>query len=276
MKILDGKKASQKIADKLRQQIFDLFEKPKLVILQVGDIRASDIYVSRKIEFADDIGAIGIVKKFPNSVSTEEIASEIEDLNNDSSTHGMIVQLPLPAQIDVHKILNSITPEKDVDGLSDINLEKVKTNESDGIVPATARGIIELLKINDIEIRGKSVAIVGSSLLGGQTISQSFINNGGEVSVYDITTEDVPGKTRQADILVSAVGKAGLITAEYVHENQIVVDAGISVSEEAKVRGDVVEGLNIGAITPVPGGVGPMTISSLFQNLLDAHEMQKK
>jgi methylenetetrahydrofolate dehydrogenase (NADP+)/methenyltetrahydrofolate cyclohydrolase len=275
MQILDGKKINEEIAKHLKQQIAEKGISPKLVIVQVGDNSASNVYIKMKVNFAEKIGANAEALKFPNEITEQELISEIEKLNADNSVNGIIVQLPIPDNINLAKILNTITPQKDVDGLGQENLSKLIRGSDDGIVPATARGIVDLLLAHDIEIAGKDVVVVGKSVLVGKSTALHFLNNGATVSVLHSKTQNLADKTRQADILISATGVSGLITADHINADQVVVDVGISVDSNGNISGDVDNSVHekklVKAISPVPGGVGPMTVASLFQNLIDTY-----
>lgn len=285
MQILDGKKISNKFAEELSQQIFALKEKlndlnasfapPKLVIIQIGKNDASDLYISTKVKFAERIGAIAEVLKFPETITATEVIFEIEKINNDKNVNGIIVQLPIPNSIDREIVLQKINPDKDVDGLSPVNISKLAVGDKTAIIPATARAVIELLQNYNIEIFGKKVVVVGRSDLVGKPTAVLFRNLGADVTVCHSGTVDLVKETKVADILVSATGKIGLIGPENVHENQIVIDVGITKNELGKIVGDVYLGqAQVSAITPVPGGIGPMTVACLFKNLVEAWKRQ--
>jgi methylenetetrahydrofolate dehydrogenase (NADP+)/methenyltetrahydrofolate cyclohydrolase len=282
MKILDGKKLSEKIADDLKSQIFDFSQKnpdapkPKLVIIQIGDNKASSVYIKMKQNFAKKIGVTVEVSKFDQNISETELLAHISECNTNSEVHGIIVQLPIPESLNIEKILNSIAPEKDVDGLGQFNLAKLVRESGDGIVPATARGIVDLLKAYDVEIEGREIAVVGRSVLVGKSTALYCLNNNASVSVYHKKTKKLHEQTRKADILISATGVSGLITLGHVNPDQIIVDVGISVDNNGNISGDVSKEVkdngSVQAISPVPGGVGPMTVASLFQNLVESSQ----
>jgi methylenetetrahydrofolate dehydrogenase (NADP+)/methenyltetrahydrofolate cyclohydrolase len=248
--------------------------KPTLVIIQIGNRPDSTAYVSTKIAFGAKIGAIVRRVHFPEHVTNEEIMKTIEECNTDRSVAGIIVQLPLLAHLDQEKIIEVIDPSKDVDGLTSTNVALLDKNNSHAIVPATARGVIELLDFYKIPIEGKKCTVVGRSTLVGRPIAQLLLNKGALVNVAHSKTVDVAKETRAADVIIVAVGKPGLIGPDHVRAGQVIIDVGINVA--SKLVGDVdfdkvapILGSS-GAISPVPGGVGPMTVFCLFENLADA------
>lgn len=278
--ILDGKKLGDRIADDLKSAISDLMAEglpqPHLAIIQVGNKPESTIYIGRKKKFGERIG-VGVTHvHLPEDISQEEMLGRIRVLNGDEHVHGIIVQLPLPAHLDRAALLNAILPEKDVDGLGEVNAAKLLNAEPDAIVPATTRGIITLLKENNIHIEGKHAVVVGRSALVGKPTATALANSGARVTVCHSGTADLAAETKLADILVVAVGRPRLITAEHVSPGQAVIDVGINPDPfaERKIVGDVdfapVSEI-VGSISPVPGGVGPMTVTSLFQNVVDAY-----
>lgn len=260
-KILYGAPVREKIKEDLLERVEKLGRKPVLAIFQVGDREDSNIYIRQKAKFGEEIGAEVLVNKF-FEISEEELIGEIDKLNGNHNIDGIIAQLPLPQGFDTEKILNVIKKDKDVDGL-------VAGSE---VVPATARGVMELLDFYEMPMRGRRAAIIGQSRLAGKPISDELEKRGAEVLRCDINTPDIPAVARECDILVSAVGKMDLVIKEFVNKRQVVVDVGINRTKEGKLAGDVefgeVEPL-VSAITPVPGGVGPLTVACLFQNLLD-------
>ncbi|HMP67612.1 MAG TPA: bifunctional 5,10-methylenetetrahydrofolate dehydrogenase/5,10-methenyltetrahydrofolate cyclohydrolase [Candidatus Paceibacterota bacterium] len=272
MQILDGKKLSEKIARQLTEQISPLSKKPKLVIFQIGNNKFSEIYISRKIKFAQKIGAIAEVLKFDESIETTELIGKIKKVNEDNETHGIIVQLPIPKTLDKSAILTAIDPKKDIDGMTPTNRSKLFQNDSDFFVPATTRGIAEIFIDNNIDVTGKKIVIIGRSDLVGKPTAIYFLNKNATVTICHSYTDNLADFTKNADIIISAVGKPGILTKDHVTKNQIIVDVGISTDRDGKIRGDVSLGdFEVKMISPVPGGVGPMTVASLFNNLLDAY-----
>ena len=275
-KILDGKALGLRVAEKLKKKINGLRIEPKLIIIQIGDLPESNTYIRNKKLFGEKIGAIVIHKKYSNKVRESEIISQISKYNKDKSIHGIMVQLPAPKGFDIEKVLETIDPKKDVDGLTAVNTKHLFDNHP-AFVPATAKGILDLLEKYKVSLVGKKVVIVGESSLVGRPAMLAFLNKGATVTMCHKNTKNLEKETRLADILVTAVGKINLITRKHVNKNQIVVDIGINIlkdkSGKKKIIGDV-DFKNVSkivkAITPVPGGVGPMTVASLFQNLLKA------
>lgn len=276
MIILDGKKLNKAIAGQLREIISVFPSVPKLAIIQVGDNPASNIYIARKQRFAEEIGAQAAVRKFSETATENEIISEINSLNSDNSVNGIIVQLPIPQHFTISKIIDSISPEKDVDGLSSKNIYKLVRDE-ESFVPATALGIGTLLKENGITVEGKNVVVIGRSLLVGKSTALHLMNLGATVTICHSKTKNIIEHTRRADIIVVAVGKAGFLNDDYISEKQVIVDVGINMVD-GKVCGDtnIIDQSKLKAISPVPGGVGPMTVASLFQNLVSAYKVQEK
>lgn len=275
-KILDGKKLSNLWALKLAKKIKKLKIKPKLVIIQIGDLAESNTYIKNKKNFAERIGALVLHKKYPNNIKESRVISHILKYNRDPAIHGIMVQLPAPKHFDIERVLESINPKKDVDGLTSINTKHLFDN-SEAFIPATAKGIIALLQEYKINLVGARVVIVGESSLVGRPAMLALLNRGVTVTMCHKDTRNLTEETRRADILITAVGLPKLITKKHVARNQVVVDIGITVTKNKKIVGDVdfdnVKKI-VKAITPVPGGVGPMTVASLFQNLLEAYFLQ--
>jgi methylenetetrahydrofolate dehydrogenase (NADP+)/methenyltetrahydrofolate cyclohydrolase len=282
MKILDGKKLNSEIRVQLKKQIDDFmsqgFKAPKLVILQIGNNPASNIYIKRKFELAQSIGALCEILNFPEDVSETEIFQTIENKNQDQDVHGIILQLPIPKHLNKRNIINAIKSEKDVDGLTESNLGKLINNDSSAIVPATARGICTLLKNNEIDIDGKNILVIGRSVLVGKTTAIFLLNQNATVTVAHSHTKNLDELIAKNEIIISATGVHGLINNETILENKIFVDVGITVINDKMVGDSSVveyEQTKIKALSPVPGGVGPMTVVSLFENLLQAYQIKK-
>jgi len=270
--ILDGKKIRDERKEFLSKKIFALDSVPKLVVFQVGKNQASDSYIKQKEIFGKTIGVEVTREVFPESVSEDEILQKIEKYNSDDKFRGIIVQLPLSPHLDIFKISSKINPKKDIDGFSGENI-KALFGGREGFVPATTRGILDLLDYYKLEIQGKNVCIVGRSELVGKPTAIALINRDATVEVCHSKTKDLKEKTKRAQILITAVGKPKFITKEFVSPEQVIIDVGISREGDGSLVGDVdfeeVSGV-VSAITPVPGGVGPMTVLSLFENLVDA------
>lgn len=274
--ILDGKVVRDEIAKDLSSKIQNLSTKPKLAIIQVGDNAESNTYIGQKVKFGEKIGVIVEHKKFPENISQADLIHELSTMNHEPSIHGIIVQLPLPKSLDKNSVLESIAPEKDVDGLHSANVKKLFENDPTGYIPATTRGVITLLEHYNIPIAGCHAVIIGRSSLVGKPTTLCLLNHDATVTVCHSKTQDLAAITKTADIIISAVGKPGLITKDHVSKGQVIIDVGTTVVD-GKLKGDVafeeVEPI-VKYISPVPGGTGPLTVASLFQNLLLAYNNQ--
>ncbi len=280
--ILDGRIARKSLAVALQEKIATLKVKPKLSILLVGENPESAVYVGQKQKFGKSIGVEVDVVRFQSGVNQEEIIAKIHNLNDDSSVHGIILQLPLPEHLNQEEIIEIINHIKDVDGLTSKNVKKIWINSNDGHKPATARGVMSLLKFYDIDSEGKKVVIIGRSTLVGKPLAHLFLAKNATVTICHSHTFNLEKETKNADIIVVATGKSNLITDTFVSPHHIIIDVGINiintnaveVSSGNKFAGDV-DFVNVSkivsAITPVPGGVGPMTVLSLFENLVDGY-----
>lgn len=275
-KIIDGKKIAEDIYNELKEEVSNLKEKPGLAVVLVGDDPASIVYVRNKEKACKKLGLNYRLLKFPQSVDKKELISSIEALNNDKEINGIIVQMPLPEHLDPFEVVSVIDPLKDVDGLHPDNLGRVLSGKP-RIIPCTPLGVIELLKRENIEIRGKSAVIVGRSNLVGKPLFHLLLSLDATVTVCHSKTVDLKKETSRADILVCAVGVPRLITADMVKDRAIVIDVGINRVDD-KLVGDV-DFENVSkiaeAITPVPGGVGPMTVAMLMKNVITAYKLQK-
>lgn len=270
--IISGKEIQQKRLNALKRKINKLEHKPVLVIIQIGDNKESQVYINQKIKFGKSIGVPVEFYQLESTVTLDFIQKLISDFNHDDDIQGIIVQLPLPKNLQKFQfeIIDSISPEKDVDGLTSTNLKRLMSGEK-GMVPATAKGILTIFQESKIEIAGKRVVIVGRSVLVGRSLSQLLLNHDATVTVCHSKTRDLASVTKQADILIVAVGSPKLITVKHVCSGQVVIDVGITSTGEL-LEGDVDFGpvsKKVAYITPVPGGVGPMTVLSLFENLVE-------
>lgn len=277
MELLDGKVLSATLIDSMKEKVAAL--KPTLAVILVGENPASLTYVKHKRRACERSGVEYKEFRFPDSISQESLLQKIQQLNEDDEINGMIVQLPLPDHIYVPEVIRAIDPKKDVDGFHAYNLGKMFLSpEFEDLPPATPSGIIKLLDHYDIPIQGKEAVVVGHSNIVGKPISTMLLNRNATVTTCHIFTQDLAIHTRRADILVVAVGKEKLITADMVKEGVVVVDVGINRNSEGKLCGDVdFEAVSKKAsyITPVPGGVGPMTIAALILNTVRAAERQR-
>lgn len=272
MIILDGKKTSKQIKEKIKKKLEKEKIAPLLVVIRVGDDKASETYVNQKNKFCNEVGIKFKEMHLDSHVTEQILIDTITSLNNDSSVSGILVQLPLPKHLNTYKIINTITPDKDVDGLTDINKCR-RLNDRPGIIPCTPKGIIYLLKEYKIPISGKHVVVIGRSDLVGRPLLDLLLKENATVTMCHSKTSNLKNHTSNADILISATGKKGLITNDMIKENAVVIDAGIT-KYEGKIYGDVSqEDLTHPAyLTPVPGGVGPMTVAMLLENVLECYQ----
>lgn len=241
-----------------------------MAVILVGNNSASQTYVKSKQKSCLELGMYSLLIEMPESTSEQELLNKIDELNKDDAIHGILVQLPLPSQINESNIIEAIIPEKDVDGFHPINIGKMMTGK-DAFLPCTPYGVMVMLKEMDIEIAGRHVVVVGRSNIVGKPSGQLFLNENATVTYCHSKTVDIKSFTKSADILVVAIGRANFITADYVKKGAVVIDVGMNRNSEGKLCGDVdfeqVKEI-AGYITPVPGGVGPMTITMLMYNTL--------
>ena len=272
--ILDGKKLRNKIFSDLKAKLDKMPEKPTLAVILAGDDPASQIYVRNKKKTAENLGINSIVIEYPKNVTETELISKIQELNNDKNITAILVQLPLPQHINKFKVIDAILPQKDVDGLTPYNLGKLFAGEEPYVYPCTPKGILLLLDEYCINPDGKHVVVVGRSNLVGKPVSQMLLKRNATVTMCHSHTKNLPDITKTADIVVSAVGK-NVIGEKMLKSNCVVVDVGIYRDGNGKVRGDV-DFENVSKIaayiSPVPGGVGPMTIASLMLNTVELFE----
>lgn len=272
--ILDGKKLRDKIIENLKTKVDKFDKKPTLVVILVGENPASKIYVNNKKKMAEKIGINSEVINYPANITEDELLNKIEELNNDKNVTAILVQLPLPNHISKDNVMNKITPSKDVDGFTPYNFGKLFSGEIPTVYPCTPKGILLLLDEYNIDLEGKHVVIVGRSNIVGRPLSQMMLNRNATVTVCHSHTKNLSQITKTADVLVSAVGK-NIIEGEMLKTNCVIVDVGIFKDENGKTRGDVdfESASKIASfISPVPGGVGPMTIASLMLNTVELFE----
>jgi len=273
--LLDGKMLSNKIKNELKAEFAKLDPKPKLVVILVGDDPASKLYIQSKQKACEEVGVISETILLDSTITEEQLVLEIERLNNDPTVHGILVQLPLPKHLNETLIINTISDKKDVDGFHIYNKGRL-INNLETIVPATPLGVLTLLKEYNIEIKGKHAVVIGRSNIVGRPMAALLLNHDATVTICHRYTENLKQYTLMADIIVCAVGKPNLITADMVKEGAVIIDVGINRLGK-KVVGDV-DFENVkdksSAITPVPGGVGPMTIAMLLSNLLKCYQNQ--
>ena len=279
--LIDGKAISLAIKDELKTQIETMKQEgkkiPTLAVIQVGNDPASTVYVGNKKKACEYIGIGSKSFELPESTTEDELIKLIENLNNDDEVTGILVQLPVPKHIDDDKIIRTISPLKDVDGFHPMSVGALLIGEK-GFLSCTPAGVIELLKRSGVEIAGKECVVVGRSNIVGKPMSVLLLRENGTVTICHSKTKDLKEVCKRADILVAAVGKPKMITSEYIKEGAVVIDVGIHRMENGKLCGDVdfddVKD-HTSFITPVPGGVGPMTIAMLMKNCVYALDLQK-
>ncbi|MBM6690053.1 bifunctional methylenetetrahydrofolate dehydrogenase/methenyltetrahydrofolate cyclohydrolase FolD [Fusobacterium mortiferum] len=273
---LDGKDLAQRIKLQLKEETLELKESlgkvPGLAIILVGDNPASKIYVNSKIKGCSELGFESFAHFLPEDTSEEKVLELIGELNEDERVNGILVQLPLPKHVDEKKVIDKIALNKDVDGFKPENLGLLMLGDKDSMQPCTPAGIMELLRAYSIELVGKDVVVVGRSNIVGKPMGSLLINEGATVTTCNSKTKDLKAKTSQADMVIMAIGQAKFLTEDMVKEGAIIVDVGINRTEDG-LFGDVdYDGVSKKAayITPVPGGVGPMTVAMLFANTMKA------
>lgn len=278
--LIDGKKISTEIKDELKVTVEELKKQGVetcLAVIQVGDDPASSIYVRNKKRACAYVGIESLSYELPEETTEDELVKLVKELNENDNVHGILVQLPLPKHINADTIIRTISPDKDVDGFHPESVGRLCIGEP-GFVSCTPAGIIQLLKRSGIEIEGKECVVVGRSNIVGKPMSILLLRENGTVTITHSRTKDLKEGTGRADILVVAIGKPKFITADYVKEGAVVIDVGMHRNEENKLCGDVdfddVKD-KVSAITPVPGGVGPMTIAMLMYNCVEAAKGQE-
>ena len=279
-KILKGKEISDRIKDEMKEEVQTLKAKginPGLAVILVGEDPASKVYVANKKKACEYIGINSFEYKLSEETTEAELLSLIDKLNNDNTVSGILCQLPVPKHINEEAIINAIDPKKDVDAFHPVNVGKIMTGNYD-FVPCTPAGVMELIKESGIDVTGKECVIVGRSNIVGKPMSMLLLHKNGTVTICHSKTKDLKSKTKNADILVAAVGIPNFITGDMIKPGAVVIDVGINRIAQKTLVGDV-EYLSAekvaGAITPVPGGVGPMTIAMLMKNTLKAAEINK-
>lgn len=277
-KIIDGKQIAQDIRNELKEKVAKLNAEGKevaLAVVLVGENPASQVYVRNKKKACEEVGIRSLSYELPEETTQEELLELIDKLNHDSGCNGILVQLPLPPHIDEDAVIAAIDPKKDVDGFHPVNVGKLSIGQP-GFVSCTPAGIIQLLKRSDVEMDGKRAVIIGRSNIVGKPMSILLLRENATVTVAHSHTAGLPALCREADILVVAIGRAKFVTKEFVKEGAVVIDVGMDRDENGKLCGDVdfesVEPV-ASAITPVPGGVGPMTIAMLLYNCVQSMEL---
>ncbi len=283
-KIIDGKKTAEKSLAKAAHETAALKKKtgktPCLAIISVGEDSSSKIYMKKKTQACDSCGFKHLLVELPARATQAELLKTIEKLNNAPGVNGLIVQLPLPQGLNANEATAAVSPEKDVDGFTPENVGRLFAGDAGAFVPATAKGVMVLIGKTDVKLQGANAVVVGKGLITGKPIALLLANANATVTMCDKYTKGLAGVTKKADVLVSATGVAGLIKKNFVKKGAVVVDVGISRRPDGKIVGDVAfdevsKALGKGgALTPVPGGVGPVTVAMLIENTLEAFKRQ--
>ncbi len=281
MELLEGKLVSQKTKDELKLEVESLKKEginPKLAVIMVGNDSASQIYVRNKNKACEYVGIEFEEYLLSEETKQEELLELIEKLNNKKEINGILLQSPIPRHLDINEAFRKISPEKDVDGFNPINVGKLVLGQ-DTFISCTPFGIIKILEDYNIEIEGKNAVVIGRSNIVGKPMSQCLLNKNATVTICHSKTKDLPSITKNADILVVAIGKPCFVTKDMVKPGAVVIDVGINRMEDGKLKGDVdFDGVKdkVSYITPVPGGVGPMTVAMLMTNVIKAAKNQNK
>ncbi len=281
MELLKGKEVAQKTREKLKEEVTTLKEKginPKLAVIMVGDDSASQIYVRNKSKVCNEIGIEFDEYLLPEKTQQKELLELIEKLNNDKTINGILLQSPIPKHLDINEAFRTISPEKDIDGFHPTNVGKLVLGQ-DTFISCTPFGIMKIFEDYNIDLEGKNAVVIGRSNIVGKPMSQCLLNKNATVTICHSRTKNLAEVTKQADVVVAAIGKPCFVTADMVKKDAIVIDVGINRGEDGKIKGDVdFENVKEKAsyITPVPGGVGPMTIAMLMTNVVKAAKEQNK
>ena len=270
--VINGKELSMELKEEMRHEVENLLVVPHLTVVLVGDNPASRSYVNGKKRASEEVGIRSEIIELPDSVSEKELLEIIHQLNQNEAVHGILVQLPLPKQINVQHIIESIDPKKDVDGFHPINIGRMMTGQ-DTFLPCTPYGIIKMLQSKNITIEGKHAVVMGRSNIVGKPVGQLLLNENATVTYCHSKTKNLQEITKQADILIVAIGRPNVINKEYLKEGAVVIDVGINRIEDGTLTGDVDfdSAKEVASyITPVPRGVGPMTITMLLHNTIKA------
>ena len=276
--IIDGKKIAENILNNIKKEVENLDIKPTLAVIIVGNNPASKVYVKNKIKKSEFLGFNSILKELPENTTKNELLDVIKNLNEDKNVNGILLQLPLPKTLDEKDFLDEISPIKDVDGFTTYNSGKLFKGEKPYAIACTPKGIIKLLETKSINLEGKLVLVVGRSNIVGKPVAALLLQKNATVIQAHSKTKNLPEILKSADIIISATGKEEFIKGDMIKEGVIIIDVGITRKENGKLTGDVdFESVSQKAsyITPVPGGVGPMTIATLMENTLELYKLQK-
>lgn len=275
--LIDGKAVAAKLKEQLANEVSSMSKKPGLAVILVGDDPASHVYVRNKIKACEAVGIQSYEARLPEDATQQDVEEAITAFNNSADVNGILLQLPVPKHLDSDALVQMIDPAKDVDGLSFINQGKLVAGDKSGLVPCTPQGSLMLIKEIEQDLSGKSAVVIGRSLLFGKPMAQLLLAENCTITTAHSRTQNLEEVCKQADILVAAVGRAKMVKASWVKDGAIVIDVGINRQDDGKLCGDVdfdeVKDV-AGAITPVPGGVGPMTIACLLANTVQAAKNQ--
>ena len=277
MNIIDGKQIAQKLRNDIAKKVEKLDRAPGLAVILVGDDPASTIYVRNKDNACKEAGFYSEKINKSANITQQELLDEVIRLNNDDKIDGILVQLPLPKHLDTNLVIETISPEKDVDGFHSENIGKLMQNKAN-LRPCTPKGVMTMLATTGIDLIGKDCVVIGASNIVGRPMAMELLNAGATVTICNSKTQDLSGKLQRADVIVVAVGVAHLVKGDWIKKGAVVIDVGINRLETGKLVGDVdFESAikNAGWISPVPGGVGPMTIATLLENTLTAYQNRK-
>ncbi|MDB2589938.1 bifunctional methylenetetrahydrofolate dehydrogenase/methenyltetrahydrofolate cyclohydrolase FolD [Candidatus Thioglobus sp.] len=277
MNIIDGKQIAQKLRNDIAQKVKKLERAPGLAVILVGDDPASTIYVRNKDNACKEVGFYSEKISKSANITQQELLDEVIRLNNDDKIDGILVQLPLPKHLDTNLVIETISPQKDVDGFHSENIGKLMQNKAN-LRPCTPKGVMTMLATTGIDLVGKDCVVVGASNIVGRPMAMELLNAHATVTICNSKTQDLSGKLKRADVIIAAVGVAHIIKGDWIKKGAVVIDVGINRLETGKLVGDVDFELaikNAGWITPVPGGVGPMTIATLLENTLTAYQNRK-
>ncbi|MEJ6659919.1 MAG: bifunctional methylenetetrahydrofolate dehydrogenase/methenyltetrahydrofolate cyclohydrolase FolD [Candidatus Thioglobus sp.] len=277
MNIIDGKQIAQKLRNDIAKKVEKLDRAPGLAVILVGDDPASTIYVRNKDNACKEVGFYSEKINKSANITQQELLDEVIRLNNDDKIDGILVQLPLPKHLDTNLVIETISPEKDVDGFHSENIGKLMQNKAN-LRPCTPKGVMTMLATTGIDLIGKDCVVIGASNIVGRPMAMELLNAGATVTICNSKTQDLSGKLQRADVIVVAVGVAHLVKGDWIKKGAVVIDIGINRLETGKLVGDVdFESAikNAGWISPVPGGVGPMTIATLLENTLTAYQNRK-
>lgn len=276
--IINGKEIAENILNNIKKEVENFDVKPTLAVIIVGNDPASKVYVKNKIKKSEFLGFNSILKELPEDIQKEELLDVIKNLNNDKNVNGILLQLPLPKGLDEKDFLDEISPIKDVDGFTAYNSGKLFKGEKPYSIACTPKGIIKLLETKNINLEGKVAVVVGRSNIVGKPVANLLLQKNATVIQAHSKTKNLPEILKLADIIISATGKEEFIKGDMVKEGAIIIDVGITRNKNGKLTGDVdFESVynKVSYITPVPGGVGPMTIATLMENTLELYKLQK-